>query len=52
MIHIHDKEVNTIAECNLLHDIINTSKCYNNTNTYLSPIIHGFMNTHMGRRKK
>ena len=26
MIHIHDKEVNKIAEFNLLHDIINLPK--------------------------
>ena len=26
MIHIHDKEVNKISECNLLHDIINPPK--------------------------
>ena len=26
MNRIHDNEVNSIAECNLLHDILNTSK--------------------------
>ena len=27
MMRIHDKEGNKISECNLLHDIINPTKC-------------------------
>ena len=45
MTHIHDKEVNKIAECNLIHDIINPSKNAKNVNSHYSPILHGCMNT-------
>ena len=41
MICIHDNEVNNIAECNLLHDIINLPKCARNINSHYSPILHG-----------
>ena len=41
MTRIHDKEVNKIAECNLLHDIINPPKHTKNLNSHYSPIIHG-----------
>ena len=34
MNHIHDNTVNNIAECSLLHHILNTSKC---TNIYIYP---------------
>ena len=49
MMRIHDKEVNKIAECNLLHDIINLPKCAKILNRYYSHIIHGCMNTRHDR---
>ena len=48
MIHIHDNEVNNIAEYNLLHDIINPPKCAKNINIHYSPILHRCMNTIKG----
>ena len=51
MTHIHDKEVNKIAECNLLHDIINPSNHAKNVNSHYSPIIHGCINTRKSREK-
>ena len=44
LIHIHDNEVNSIAECNLLHDIINPPKRAKNINSHYSHILHGCMN--------
>ena len=49
MIHIHGKEVNKIAECNLVYNIINPPKLAKNLNIHYSPILHGFMNTGLGR---
>ena len=37
---IHDKEVNNISECNLLHNILNPSKFIKNININYSPILH------------
>ena len=51
MKHIHDKKVNKIAECNLLHDITNNTKRTKNLNKHYSPIIHGCMNTRKGKSK-
>ena len=51
MIYIHDNEVNIIAECNLLCDIINPPKRVKNMNSHYSPILHGCMNTRKGRVK-
>ena len=48
---IHDKEVNKISECNLLHDIINPTKCAKILHSHYSPIVHGRMNTRNGRAK-
>ena len=45
MTRIHDNEVNKIAECNLLHDIISPHKRTKNLNSRYSLIIHGCMNT-------
>ena len=45
MARIHNNEVNNIAECNLLHDIINPPKRAKFLDTHYYPIIHGFMNT-------
>ena len=45
MIYIHDKKVNTIAECNLIHDIINPLKRTKQLNSHYSPILHWRMNT-------
>ena len=51
MMRIHDKEVNKIAECNLLHDIINPPKHNKVLNRHHSPIIHGCVNTRKGTVK-
>ena len=51
MIHIHDKEVNNIAEFNLLHDITNPTKRAKNINSYYYPILHECLNTRKGRAK-
>ena len=51
MIHIHEKEVNKIAEYNLLHDIINTLKRAKILNIRYSPLLHGCMNTRIGRAR-
>ena len=48
---IHDKEVNKIYECNLLHHIINPPKHTKKLNSHYSPIKHGFMNTGIGKSK-
>ena len=45
LIHIHDNEVNNIAECNLLHDIINPPKHAKNINSHYPSILHGCMST-------
>ena len=45
---IHDNKVNKKAECNLLHDIPNSSKHTKYINNYYSNILHGFMNTQKG----
>ena len=45
MTSIHDKEVNKIAECKLLHDIINIPKRAKKINICYYPILHGCMNT-------
>ena len=45
MNRIHDNKVNNIAECNLLHDMINPSKHTKNINSHYSPILHVCMNT-------
>ena len=42
---MHNNEVNNIAECNLLHDIINPPRRAKNLNRHYSPILHGCMNT-------
>ena len=51
MMRIHDKELNRISECNLLHDIINPPKLTKKINSHYSPIIHGCMNTRKGKSK-
>ena len=48
---IHENEVNNIAECNLLHDILNPSKSTKKSNIHYYPILHVCMNTHKGREK-
>ena len=45
MIHIHDKELNTISEFNLIYNIINPPKRAKILNMHYSPIIHGCNNT-------
>ena len=51
MMHIHDKERNKIAECNLLHIIINPPKLTKNLNSHYSHILHECMNTIEGKGK-
>ena len=51
MIQIHEKEVNKISECNVLHDIINSPKRAKILNNHYSPIIHECMNTIIGKAK-
>ena len=51
MIHIIDKEVNKIAEFNLIHDKINPTKQAKNINRLYSPIIHRCTNTRHVRAK-
>ena len=51
MVHIHDKEVNTISEFNLIHDMINPPKRAKILNIHYPPIIHIYMNTRKGRSK-
>ena len=48
---IHDKEVNKIAEYNLLHDIINPPKCTKYLNSHYSHILYVCMNTRKGKLK-
>ena len=42
---IHNNEVNKLADCNLLYDMINPPKRAKNLNTRYSPILNGWMNT-------
>ena len=51
MTRIHNNEVNNIAECNLLNDMINPPKRAKHLNNYYSPILHGCMNTIKGKAK-
>ena len=51
MMQIHNNEVNNIAECIFLHDIINPPKRTKNLNSYYSPILHVCMNTRKGKAK-
>ena len=51
MTRIHDNEVNNIAECNLLHDIINPTKITITLNSHYYHILHGCMNKIKGREK-
>ena len=37
---MYDKKVNSIADCNLLHDILNPSKHTKNINSHYPPILH------------
>ena len=51
MENIHDNDVNSISQCNTLHDILNPSNGVNNTNSSYSAILNGFMNTRRGKVK-
>ena len=46
---IHDSKVINIDKLNLLHEILNPSKCTKNINIHYSHILHGCMNTHRGK---
>ena len=41
---IHEKKVNKLAECNLLHDILNPPKRTKILNRHYFPILQGCMN--------
>ena len=51
MTGINGNKVNKIAECNLLHDMLNTFKRTKKLNKHYYTILHGFMNTRKGRAK-
>ena len=51
MMCIQNNEVSNIAECNLLHDIINPPRRAKNLNIHYSPILHVCMNTRKGKSK-
>ena len=51
MTRIHNNEVKNIAECNLLHGIINIPKRTKKLNIHYSHILHGCMNTRKGKAK-
>ena len=51
MTRIHNNELKNIAECILLHDIINTPKLTKKLNSHYSSIIYGCMNTRKGIAK-
>ena len=46
---IYDIKVINISKLNLLHDILNPSKCTKNINIHYSPILHGCKNTRKGK---
>ena len=49
---VHDNNyVNYIAECNLLHDILNPSKIVKSKNPNYYPILHGCINTRRGKAR-
>ena len=48
---IHYNKANNITECNLINDILNTSKLNKYINRHYYPILHGCMNTR-GRKSK
>ena len=51
MTRIHDKKVNKIAECNLIHDIIKPPKRTKILDSHYYPILHVCMNNRHGREK-
>ena len=51
MTRISNKKLKNKAECNLLHDIINTPKRAKKINSHYSPILHGCINTRKGKAK-
>ena len=51
MTRTHNNEVKNIAECNLIHNIINPPKRAKILNSHYSSIIHRCMNTRKGGAK-
>ena len=51
MNNIHNNNVNIIAECNLLYDILYLYKHNNNNNYHYSHILLGCMNKRRGKEK-
>ena len=51
MNRIHDKKLNNIDECKLLHVILNSYKRTKYINIHYSPILHGCMNMRGGKAK-
>ena len=48
---IHDNDINRIYKRNLLHDILNHSKCVKNTHYNYYLILHGCINASKGKAK-
>ena len=48
---IHENKENKLAECNLLHDILNPPKGTNILNSHYSPILQGYTNIHKSEAK-
>ena len=48
---IRNNEVKNMAECSLLHDIINPHKRTKTLNIHYSLVLHGCMNTRGGKAK-
>ena len=42
---INENKVNKLAQCNLLHDMVSTSKLTKSLNSHYSHILQGYMNT-------
>ena len=47
---MHGNKVNKLAECNLLHDMINLPKRTKILNSHYYPILHRYMNTQKVKR--
>ena len=51
MNNIHDNDKNNIAECNLLHDILNYYKFVKGANYHYYPRLFGCINTRRGKAR-
>ena len=48
---IYENRVNKLAECNLLHDVLNPPKLNKSLNIHYSHILQGCMNIRKGKAK-